>query len=583
MLRYDWIWRAVLVAALGTLVILHAGRPAPKADAVGNRSVQVGAGFTDVSPHQIVRTTTDILYLIVPTCDSYPSCPGNTLRVYKANQSGVPSTFAEQDTGHRPSGIGSSAVAIDGNNLIHVAWNDRAGSLNYRTFNTSTNLWSTTTVVGSTGWTNFGQGNQGVALALDANGAPHIAYTAVVNSIRRVNYANKTGASWSTPATVDDAPFGSNQHAWSPTLAFYPNGNLLLSWYVGSFNYTPDGTIYFRTRSGQNGTWGTRQTIAGDTLMTAIDNGPSLLITSDGTAHVTFLNAGPATGGASTAGDYIHAYYNTGSGWVANHPGGGTQITHNPSLGPGPNGTVRIYGHGWQGGRLDGHGHDLHYFEGGVGGWGAWTLYTAGGFDSSVSTRWSQFFHAFPGTLDIAYWADPYPNIAYVGVDVVGGAATPTATPTLGAAPTSTRTPTPTRTPTVTRTPTRTATPTLTPTATPTVGTCIDRPTVDVATVAVAPGQLRATITAQISSTMPINSLRSIRISQSNNALTRVNGTVVAVGAVTNLAAGTQQVTLLVERKAPNQNPSLASTVAFTVTDACGGWQSFVGGGPGSF
>jgi hypothetical protein len=455
----------ILPTAVRAVVIDYMG--ADRVEAAGPHSIFVGPGFTDVSPHQLVRTSGNVLYVAAPTCDDFPSCPNNGLRIYAATNSGTPSGFTEQDGAHRPLGVGSVATAIDGADTIHVAWNGRDGNLNYRTFATASGLWSATTVLGATGWTTFGQGDEGVALALDAGGVPHVAYTTIVAGTRRVGYVNKVAGSWSSPTVIDDAPFDANQGAWHPTLAFYPNGDLLLAWFVGSFNYVPDGTIYFRTRAQASGTWTSTMTIAGDTLMTTIDNGPSLLIGSDGTAHVTFLNAGPAANGSATAGDYVHYYYNTGSGWTANHPGGGTQITHNPSLGPGPNGAVRIYGHGWQGGRIDGHGDDLYYFEGGgAGAWGPWTLYVTGAFDSSVSTRWAQFFQSFPQTLDVAFWADVYPNMLYVGTDAATGSGptpTLTSTPTSTLAPTATSTPTSTMTPTTTLTPTTTMTPTTVP------------------------------------------------------------------------------------------------------------------------
>jgi hypothetical protein len=448
---------ALVVFLIGATAFNLPPATVPRAVAAPSSPILVGSGFTDVSPHQIVRTSSNVLYVVAPTCDSYPSCPNNSLRVYRANQSGTPTSFTEQDTAHRPTQVGSAAVAIDGSDVLHVAWNDRLGNLNYNTFSTSAGAWGTTTVLDdATSWTDFGQGDEGVALALDANGAPHVAYSANQGSTRRVRYLTKAGGAWSSSAFVDDAPLSGNQRAQHPTLAFYPNGDLLLAWFVGTFNYRPDGTIYFRTRNRTSGAWGARSTIAGDTLMTTIDNGPSLLITSDGVAHVTFLNAGSATGGTSTNGDYVHYYYNSGAGWVANHPGGGVQITHNPSLGPGPNGTVRIYGHGWQGGQIEGHGDDLYYFQGGgASSWSAWTLFVTGQFDSSVTTRWAQFFQSFPQTLDIAYWADPYPNLMYVSTDVVAGGGT--STPTTTGTPTATNTATVT-TPTATQSPTATST-----------------------------------------------------------------------------------------------------------------------------
>jgi len=248
--------RAVVIGYMG----------ADRVEAAEPHNVLVGPGFTDVSPHQLLRTSGDVLYVVAPTCDDYPSCPSNGLRIYAATSSGTPSGFTEQDSAHRPLTAGSVAPAIDGADIIHVAWNDRGGNLNYRTFSTASGLWSATTVLAATGWTTFGQGDEGVALALDASGVPHVAYTTIVAGTRRVGYVNKIGGSWSSPTVVDDAPFDANQGAWHPTLAFYPNGDLLLAWFVGSFNYVPDGTIYFRTRDHASGTWTGTMTIAGDTL-----------------------------------------------------------------------------------------------------------------------------------------------------------------------------------------------------------------------------------------------------------------------------------------------------------------------------
>jgi hypothetical protein len=47
-----------------------------------------------------------------------------------------------------------------------------------------------------------------------------------------------------------------------------------------------------------------------------------------------------------------------------------------------------------------------------------------------------------------------------------------------------------------------------------------------------------------------------------------LDGSPVTAGPVISLPAGAQQATLLVTRRAPAQDPTLASTVAFEVTDA---------------
>jgi hypothetical protein len=558
---------ATVVVWIGLTTITARHSSPEDVQAAVNHALLVGPGFADVSPHQLVRTSTNVLYVVAPTCDAYPSCPGNSLRVYAADQAGTPTSFTERDAAHRPTAVGSTSIAIDGADTIHIAWNDRGGNLSYGTFSPATGLWTSTAVVAPTGWTTFGQGDEGVALALDAVGIPHVAFTSIVSGIRRVSYTHKIGGVWSSPTVVDDAPIGSNQGAWHPTLAFYPNGDLLLAWFVGSFNATPDGTIYFRVRGHLSGAWAGHTTIADDTLWTSIDNGPSLLITADGTAHVTFLNAGTATSGSSTMGDYIHHYYNSGSGWIANHPGGGTQITHDPSLGPGPNGSLRIYGHGWQGGRIDGHGDDLYFFEGsGTGAWGSWTLYATGAFDSSVSTRWAQFFQAFPQTLDIMFWADPYPNIVYVGTDVgVSGVQPPTQTP----APTATQT----------STPSATSTATLTATATLAAVLCVPRPRIDIQATRAAFGRLQVTISSTVQPSTPNNRLRRIRFFQLDNASVDTRErTNERSPFVLELAERPAQTTVSAAWITPG-----AFLVRLVVEDDCGAWQTFVGAGPNAF
>jgi hypothetical protein len=356
-----------------------------------------------------VRSSGNLLFAVVPTCNSYPSCPSNTLRVYRANQAGLPTGFAEQDAIHHPTGgIGTDAIAIDGLDVIHVVWLDRAGAghANYATFDTRTNLWGPTTMLQSTGWTTFGQGDEGVALALDSSGNPHAVWNAIASDGRlHIQYATLNGGTWTAPVRVDDVTFANNHRTWHPTLGFTSAGELVLAWMDGSFNYTPDGTIRIRTRS-STGVWASSAAIP-ETVMTSIDNGPSLLITPDGVQHLVFVNTG----------NQIRYWYNAGAGWLGDQQPT-AQVTHDPSLGPDGQGGVFIYGHGTPVGGIDGHGNNLNSFHKPAGGaWGAWTLYIAGSFDSSVGTRWSQFFNLFSSTVDILYWSDDYPNVLYAGVN----------------------------------------------------------------------------------------------------------------------------------------------------------------------
>jgi hypothetical protein len=486
--------------AVATVVLTNARVMA----APTTHSILVGPGYTDVSPHQLVRTAADRLYTVAPTCDSYPDCPNSSLRVYRADQPGSPASFSEQDSAHRPAGgIGSAAVAIDGTDTIHALWNDRSGKLDYATFATATDTWSATTLVGTTNWTNFGQGDEGVALALDANAMPHAVWSATGADGRlHLFYANK-GGSWS-PQQVDDVALTGNRRALHPTVAFTAANTLVVAWLEGTFNYTPDGIIRVRTRD-VNGAWAATQTINDpDGAMTTIDNGPSLLVTPDGTIHLAFVAANPP--------DQVRYWYNGGGGWQGDRQPP-AQVTHDPSLGPDGSGGVYLYGHGTPLPTYQDHGDDLYAFHKGAGaaGWGAWTQYATGAFDSSVTTRWAQFFQAHPEEVDIAYWADAYPNALYVGTDGTSGAtstpaptatktATPTSTATASAIATSTPTSTPIATPTNTPAPTTTPTPTATPTSTSTAQPTATRTPIPTNTPSPTPtGTTTGSLTLQVS------------------------------------------------------------------------------------
>jgi subtilisin-like proprotein convertase family protein len=115
------------------------------------------------------------------------------------------------------------------------------------------------------------------------------------------------------------------------------------------------------------------------------------------------------------------------------------------------------------------------------------------------------------------------------------------------------------------------------PTATPTSGTvaCSPRPAITTSAVSNRDGRLRVTVT----STGPSNTLQSLRIGSMANARVDVVGgpSGVQSGAVVSLN-GAASATLLVSRVAPG-----GVTVPLTVTDGCGDWQTFAGGGAGAF
>ncbi len=388
-----------------------------------SEKILVGPGYTDVSPKALIRTSSNRLYVGVSTCDAYPCVSTTqTIRMYRSDTTGIPTGFTRLDSSREPSGVAQWAIAVDGANVIHIAFNTRSTSggpvtaLKYATFDTSTGQWGTVETIDnaiSFSQDSGGQGVQSVALALDAAGKPHVVYLA--GTSRRLFYRNKTGAGWSNAIQVDnDVSYSGNLKAWHPNLAFDTVGHLIVAWQRGSFNGANDGTIYVKVRD-TGGTWGGSLNLSGvNGARTIIDQSTSLMVTADNRYHITWITAPD---------DYIRYQYSDDNGatWQSNHPAAGVQVTHNPSLGPDGKGGIRLYGHGTPDPHPDGHGDNLYYFEGagGAGVWSAFTHYVTGAFDSSVNTRWSQYFYNAPTVVDIAYWADPYPNILYVGSETV--------------------------------------------------------------------------------------------------------------------------------------------------------------------
>ncbi len=377
-----------------------------------NHQIPVGRGYSDVSPHQLVRTSGGVLYTVTPDCSAYPDCPNNAVHVMKADQAGTPTSFTELDAAHAPGGgVGQPAVALDGQDRIHVIWSKRSGYTKYAAFDTVTGLWSSAESLGSSGWTDFGQGEEGTALAVDASGVPHAVWSTRTgpNARLRLKYARRLASGWEAPVDVADVvdcnPASDYCNAWHPALAFAPNGDLQLAWLNGTYDYVGDGRIRVRTRLA-SGAWQPSVVIP-DAAQTGIDQGPSMIVSADGVAHLAFLDTA----------NRIRYWYRDANGWNGNAQPP-TQVTHNPSLGPDGAGGVYLYGHGTPQGSIGGFGPNLYSYRKPLGGsWGAWTLYVSGAVDSSVTTRWSQFFHHYPQLVDVAYWGNDYPNQLYVGVN----------------------------------------------------------------------------------------------------------------------------------------------------------------------
>jgi hypothetical protein len=170
-----------------------------------------------------------------------------------------------------------------------------------------------------------------------------------------------------------------------------------------------------------------------------------------------------------------------------------------------------------------------------------------------------------------------------INLRVRAASATETPTPTpvvVTATPTETAIATPvgaTATPTATSGPGAEGTPTL---PDPPPGACQQRPNPVVSTAPIAPGQLQVTVAAQTSPAILANAVRQIAFDAPVNAVIDGFGrTGEATAFAADLNERSPSVTFVVRRVTAGQ----PTTVSFTVTDICGPWPTFVGGGPDAF
>jgi subtilisin len=191
--------------------------------------------------------------------------------------------------------------------------------------------------------------------------------------------------------------------------------------------------------------------------------------------------------------------------------------------------------------------------------------------DSYYEPRAHVTFTAAPGTT---YHIQIGGRYVYSGTLVVafsGGPPTPTPTAT----PTRTRTPTPTATSTATARPSATSTSSVTVTSTPTPTPV---PNVRVAVGSSVAGRLPVTIAARPGSCGSTNQLVALRVTRLDNVVIEEIPGQPPVSAPTqiSLPLGVAQIEVFLRRVAAGQ-PGTAHVV---VTDSCGEWPTFVGGGP---
>ena len=365
--------------------------PSPRA---APAEVNVGSGNTDPSPRHLVRTSQDVLYIVAPNGTSYsPGAPTTTkLMVWRADKAGTPTGFRAQDGAHAPGGgVNTSASAIDGSDLIHSVW-VVPGQARYGVFNTGTGLWQGVTTLESTGWTAYGQGDEGAAIAVNASGVPYAVWTVQDATGLHLHLATAPTGNFGPPMQVDDV--SQNGGARHPSVGFAPNGDFVVAWVDSDGGYSTPGTVRSRVLHA-NGVWDPSIAVPNETAGGSLDQSCSLLITADGTRHITFLDDG----------NQIRYYYDSGSGWTGDQQPP-YQITHDPVLGPDGAGGLYIYGHATPVPDYRGLGDGKQRFHKPAGAtqWSPYEWVRDGYIDDATNARWSQFFDNFPNEVDFTWW-----------------------------------------------------------------------------------------------------------------------------------------------------------------------------------
>ena len=394
----------------------------------------VGNGFVDASDRQVVRTANNVVYVIVADDDSCQGGGSGSIHVSKGvgaqpGNPNVPTSFVEQDAAHRPvsasttdctyrgaSMVESPDSRLDSAGIIHTVYVDgQTGNVYYQTFSTLTDLWGVRVVIGTgarvgdgTSWPRSGQ----VALSLDSNDVPHVAYVSSGTS-NTLRYTDRVGGSWSSPVAV-----ASGTNLMHPTMVTALDGTLHLAWLSNALATHSD--IYYSHYV--SGNWTTPELVSnGDANVLSngdSDQGPGITVDPSGLPQVIFLD-----GGVSASNDYVRMRYRTAAGvWTDNTPPGGSGGASNPA------GTW--FAHTPQnytaanGGNFVFLGHDKNiefgyqYQLGGTGtNWGTYATLDpqrssapatgdtcARGTDGSASIRFDPLRDNNPGIIDVLYF-----------------------------------------------------------------------------------------------------------------------------------------------------------------------------------
>jgi chitodextrinase len=404
-----------------------------------NAKVAVGKGFVEASARQVIRTSNDVVYVIT----SDDSAQGSGIHAWKGSPAGIPTSFTEVDAAHHPTPtgetLGSPDMRLDNNNVVQLAYSNPANhNLYYRSFNTNTDTWSSSSISLATN-ANTGEDFTGgaartgnVALILDGNDQPNIAYTTTTGSVL---FLPSNGSGGFGAAQTIASGLSKPIH---PALAMDGTGAIDITWVDNactpgdSCNSTnnPVSNVKYAQRT-PAGTWQTPEVVAtganavNDNVY--LDQGPNIVTNSSNVPYVEYVDAGTASG---EIGDNLEIRYRTAPNTWANDnpPVSSYGFTHTPS----------IYSQGNDIYAVLGHDQNIHYgflYQlGGAGNsWSPFQLLDSTQNDGSASVRWDPFRETDNRVIDTLYMNEVTPEVYYMalqprGTGTGGDTTPPTAT-----------------------------------------------------------------------------------------------------------------------------------------------------------
>jgi len=362
----------------------------------------VGNGFTDGIPRQLVRTNQDRLYIFAPNAQYT-----NTVNVFWTTSTGLPAgtTSFNGTTSFTETAPPLSVDAVyDGVSTIHVLVNTNGGSVKDYPFNTITNTFRLPITVADNVVPNITGdyiGTVGVSGMVDKNGLLHVVYWSDNNRIVYQAYTYNPTTNILSPSggstEVDTA--GSANH---PIVAVSPLDNSVTVAWVSEAS--PAVQILARRRS-SGGAWGAIEIVSAATPWTStsaginIDQGPSLVITPDGTRHLLYIENYDNTNSYGR----VHYVTNNGSGWTDTPL---NFYSHNPGLATNGQGDIYLIGHGAVQAGVNENTYVMK--KNSNGSWQSPQLFATpppnGSFDASPSIKWSVVGFKRPETLEFAFF-----------------------------------------------------------------------------------------------------------------------------------------------------------------------------------